>query len=171
MDHLATRSGFSTCTMFDGRVRWQTGTLTGEANDSIGALMMALHWLVGEIRDLQSQLDQLQENTMSTPMFRPAPHQQEHDIALQLQDAEQRRACDQFLRQSPVRSTWIANDAAVLLNAILDQAPANTAVEVSTAGQGAGVQESMCDITGGQRAKSASPAGVTRQKRKEAMLN
>src|SRR5207248_5376072 len=114
MKLLATRAGFSTWSMFDGRVRWQIGTLTGVANDSIGALMMALHWLVEEIRDLQSQLDQLQEKTMSTPMFRPVPHQREHDIALQLQDAEQRHASDQFRPQCPVRSTWTGNDATVL---------------------------------------------------------
>lgn len=139
MQLLATSAGFCTWPTPSGRVRWQIGPLTGEANDAIGALMMALHWLVGEIRDLQSQLDHLQEQTMPVSRFRPTPHQREQDMTLRLQDAEQRRACDRFLRQSPARSTWIADDAAVLFNTILAQTPASAPTEVSATRELAGV--------------------------------
>lgn len=123
MELLATRAGFSTWPTPDGRVGWQIGPLTGEANDSIGALMMALHWLAGEMRDLQSQLDRLQEKrSMSLPTFKPTSQQREQDMALRLQDAEQRRTCDLFLRQPLAHSSRIAGDAAVLLNTILNQA-------------------------------------------------
>lgn len=139
MELLATRAGFSTWPTPTGAVGWQIGPLTGEANDSIGALMMALHWLVGEIRDQQNQLDQLQEKCpMPTPTFRPTPQQREQDIALRLQGAEQRRACDLALRQVMPRCSLITDDTAMLLNALLDTAEASAKAEYQTRVNGSG---------------------------------
>jgi hypothetical protein len=118
---LLARAGFFTWPTPDGRVGWQIGALASEANDSIDALTMALYWMVGEIRDLQNERDQLQENSM------PTSTQQERDSALRLHDAEQRRAHDQYIRQPRARSAWLADDATALLATIFDQAEARTA--------------------------------------------
>jgi hypothetical protein len=119
---LLARAGFFTWPTPDGRVGWQIGTLASEANDSIDALTMALYWMAGEIRDLQNELDQLQENSTM-----PTSTQQERDIALRLHDAEQRRAHDQYIRQPRARSAWLADDAPALLSTMFDQAEACTA--------------------------------------------
>jgi hypothetical protein len=69
---LLARVGFFTWLTPDGRVGWQIGKLESSANDHIDALTMALHWMAGEIHDLQNKLDQLQENpTMPVQSSRP----------------------------------------------------------------------------------------------------
>lgn len=79
MDLLA-RAGFHTWSTANGRIGWQIGELESLANDHVDALTMALHWLTGEIRDLQSKLDHLQEN-LTMPVHTSTPTQQERDQA------------------------------------------------------------------------------------------
>ncbi len=138
MDLLA-RAGFHTWSTANGRVGWQIGELTSDANDPIDALTMALHWLTGEIRDLQSKLDHLQENpTMPVQTSRPAQQEREQDLAIRLQHAEQRRASDQALRQALPRYPTIADDAAMQLNTLLDKTAATAKASYQTGVNGSG---------------------------------
>ena len=79
MDLLA-RAGFRTWSTTSGRVGWQIGALASEANDHIDALTMALHWLTGEIRDLQEAQAQAQ-----------AEQRRLTDMVTRLDQAEERR--------------------------------------------------------------------------------
>ena len=87
MELLATRAGLSTWPTPDGRVGWQIGTLTGEAADSLGALMMALHWILGEMRDLQEALARVE-----------ADNRRLTDMLTRIQQAEGRSQCDAALQ-------------------------------------------------------------------------
>jgi hypothetical protein len=89
---LLARSGLATWSTADGRVGWQIGMLTGEANDSIDALLMALHWLSAEVRDLQEALAQAQ-----------AENQRLTDRIIRTQQAEERRLVDVAIREPACR--------------------------------------------------------------------
>jgi len=90
---MLARSGLATWATTNGRVGWQVGALTSEANDPIDALVMALHWLNAEGHDLQEALAQAQaENRRLT------------DIITRTQCAEQRRQQDAAIRE-PVSRT------------------------------------------------------------------
>jgi hypothetical protein len=89
---LLTRAGLHTWSTANGYIGWQIGTLASEANNHIEALTMALHWMVGEIHDLQNKLDQLQENsTMPVQTSRPIQQEREQDLTIHLQQDEQER--------------------------------------------------------------------------------
>lgn len=87
MEMLA-RVGLSTWTTANGRVGWQIGALASEANDPLDALMMALHWLSAEVRDLQEALAQAR-----------AEHLRLTDLIIRTQQAEWRRQQDAAIRQ------------------------------------------------------------------------
>ncbi len=138
MDLLAC-AGFHTWSTANGRVGWQIGELESSANNHIDALTMALHWLTGEIRDLQSKLDHLQENpTMAVQTSRPTQQEREQDLAIRLQHAEQRRASDQAIRQGLPRCSTIADDTVLLLNTLLDKTAATTKAGHQTRANGSG---------------------------------
>ena len=138
MDLLA-RAGFHTWSTANGRVGWQIGELKSSANNHIDALTMALHWLTGEIRDLQSTLDHLQENpTMAVQTSRPTQQEREQDLAIRLQHAEQRRASDQAIRQGLPRCSTIADDAVLLLNTLLDKIDVRAKAGHQTRANGSG---------------------------------
>jgi len=89
---MLVRAGFSTWTTANGRVGWQMGALASEANDPIDALLMALHWLDAEVRDLQETLIRTQgENVRLT------------DRSIRTQQAEERRLVDAALRETSCR--------------------------------------------------------------------
>jgi hypothetical protein len=90
---LLVRAGFSTWTTTNGSISWQIGPLHGSANDPIDALLMALHWLQSEVRDLQEALSQAQ-----------AENRQLTDRMTRMQCAEQRRLMDAALRDCISRS-------------------------------------------------------------------
>ena len=84
---LLARAGFSTWSTPAGRVGWQIGALASEANDSIEALTMALHWMAGEMRDLQDALARTE-----------ADNRRLTDMIVRTQQAEERRQCDAALQ-------------------------------------------------------------------------
>jgi hypothetical protein len=89
---MLARVGLSTWSTENGRVAWQIGMLTSEANDHIDALTMALHWLSAEGRDLQEALAHAQaENRRLT------------DRIIRTQQAEERRLFDAAIRETVCR--------------------------------------------------------------------
>ena len=86
---LLARAGFSTWPTPAGHVGWQIGALASEANDSIEALIMALHWMAGEVCDLQDALARTQMENRRLM-----------DRLIRIQQAEERRQCDAALRQT-----------------------------------------------------------------------
>jgi hypothetical protein len=58
---LLTCAGFHTWTLPSGSTGWQIGPFQSEAHDPVDAIVMALHWLEAEVRDLQEKLQAREE--------------------------------------------------------------------------------------------------------------
>ena len=87
MSLLAKSAGLSTWPTPTGGVGWRIDALTGEAAGPLDALLMALHWMRGELRDLQEALARTKaENRRLT------------DRLIRMQQAQERRECDAALR-------------------------------------------------------------------------
>jgi hypothetical protein len=80
--------GFTVVPNKECRFNWSIGPFAAEAADQIDALVMALHWLTAEVRDLQRELEQQRAECRRLT-----------DMQIRLQQAEERRQCDAVLRE------------------------------------------------------------------------
>ena len=92
IDHLLSRLvgvGFRTHPTEECRVAWsfEPCGFEAEAVDLLDALVMCLHWIGGEVRDLQEALASAQ-----------ADNRRLTDIVIRTRQAEERRQCDAALR-------------------------------------------------------------------------
>ena len=51
-------AGLKTWVMETGQVGWQIGALSGQAETDVEAIVQSIHWMAGEIRDLEAKLQQ-----------------------------------------------------------------------------------------------------------------